>query len=56
VSLSRPQRVFADNRAECRLCGAHVRINYRNAKSAAAWCSVCCTTSVYNLAPTHTVA
>jgi hypothetical protein len=46
-----PQQIFSADRAECRKCRAHVRLGYRNARNAAAWCSVCCTTSVYDIAP-----
>jgi hypothetical protein len=46
-----PQQIFSTDRAKCRKCRAHVRLGYRNAHNAAAWCSVCCTTSVYDIAP-----
>jgi hypothetical protein len=42
-------RINAEERTECRNCRAHVRIQYRNAYTAAAWCSTCCTTSVYDM-------
>jgi hypothetical protein len=49
-------RMFPDGRAECRTCGAHVRLGGRVGSMAAAWCSVCCSTSVYDTEPTRTVA
>jgi hypothetical protein len=51
-----PQQIFSQDRAECRHCRAHVRLGYRNARHAAAWCSVCCMASVYDIAPRRTAA
>ena len=51
-----PQQIFSTDRAECRECRAHVRLAYRNARDAQAWCSVCCTTSVYDLRPRSVAA
>ncbi len=55
IANSRPQKVFSQDLVECRCCGAHVRLGYSNGRNAAAWCTVCCTTSVYDIAP-RTVA
>ena len=52
----RPPVLFPDGRAECRTCGAHVRLGGRVGSTAAAWCSVCCSTSVYDIAPARTAA
>ena len=52
----RPPVMYPDGRAECRTCGAHVRMGGRVGSTAAAWCSVCCTTSVYDTEPTRTAA
>ena len=52
-----PQSFFLDGRAECGECGAHVRpstatralVRISNPPRGTAWCSVCCTTTDYEL-------
>ena len=54
-----PRTVFLDGRAECHVCGAHVRPSMATkafvrivvASTATAWCSVCTMTTEYDLEP-----
>jgi len=52
----RPEVMFSDTRAECRTCGAHVRVGGRVGSVAAAWCSVCTSISLYDSDPVHAAA
>jgi hypothetical protein len=51
LGKSVPVVLLAEGRVECRTCRAHVRVIARGGHTAAAWCSVCCSTSIYDIEP-----
>jgi hypothetical protein len=52
-----PETVFTGGvRAECKTCRAHVVITHPEWLRPVAWCSTCCSTSIYATRPTLTAA